>query len=161
MADRHLDGLVNIPTARDRYSRVWRARVSRVSGTSAWAVAAGLAPGSEFGPCDTRGLRLSVGDSVLLSFNAGDARDPVLVRRLQASEIPVLKHAEDVGDGAATSFAVTHGLGTRDVAVTVYDNSSPYGEISPSAVERDTVDQVTVTFGVAPAAGAYRVIVLG
>lgn len=161
MADRHLDGLVNIPTARDRYGRVWRARVSRTSGTSAWVVAAGIAPSNEFGPCDTRGLRLSVGDSVLLAFNAGDARDPVIVRRLQRVEIPALKHAEDIGDGVATSYAVTHNLGTRDVAVTVYDNSSPFGTIAPSSVERDTVDQITVTFGVAPGTDAYRVIVLG
>lgn len=161
MADRHLDGLVNIPNAQDRYDRVWRGKVSRVSGTSAWVVIAGLAPTHEFGPCDTRGLRLAAGDRVLTSFNAGDAQDPVIVRRLQMPEVPVLRHAETVGNGTDSAYVVTHNLATRDVAITVYEQGAPYGEITPASVERTTVDQVTVTFGAPAAVDAYRVVVMG
>ena len=43
--------------------------------------------------------------------------------------IAVRKYAADVGDGVATSYTVSHNLGTKDVIVSVYDNSSPYAEV--------------------------------
>lgn len=66
-----------------------------------------------------------------------------------------------IGDGAATSFPINHNLGTRDVQVSSYFNSSPFGRCHLS-VEHTTINQVTVRTGnTVLAAGAVRVVVVG
>jgi len=74
---------------------------------------------------------------------------------------PVLSRvaAKSVGDGSATSFAVTHNLGTRDVAVQVYDAAS-YDTVIADVV-RTSTSVVTVSFASAPSSNAYRVVVTG
>ena len=59
--------------------------------------------------------------------------------------------------GGATSIAVTHNLGTRDVMVQLYDNSS-YDTVYAD-VTRNTTDQVTVDFTTAPTAGDIRILI--
>ena len=66
-------------------------------------------------------------------------------------------YAANVGDGSATSFALTHSLGTRDVVVSIYDNTT-YEEVITDVVLTST-SVVTVTFAVAPASNAYRVVI--
>jgi hypothetical protein len=61
---------------------------------------------------------------------------------------------------APYTFTATHNLGTRDVTVAVYSNSSPYGEVEVD-VDHTSVNTVTLTFAVAPTAGAYRVVITG
>ena len=51
--------------------------------------------------------------------------------------------ADTIGDGSSTSIAVTHNLGTRDVIVQIYDNSS-YDTVRAEVV-RNTTNQVTIT----------------
>ena len=67
--------------------------------------------------------------------------------------------AESVGNASATSFTITHGLGTRDVSVQVYDNAS-YDTVIADVVRTDT-DTCTVSFSSAPASNAYRVVLVG
>jgi len=74
--------------------------------------------------------------------------------------VVVRKYAASIGDGAATSYTVTHDLGTRDVQVTVYDNSSPYAEVVVD-VQHATTNTITVLFSVAPTSNQYRVVVQG
>ena len=74
------------------------------------------------------------------------------------SAVVVSKYAASVGDGAATSYIVTHNLNTRDVIVTVYDNSSPYAEVITD-VAHTSVNTVTIAFSVAPTSNQYRVVV--
>lgn len=57
----------------------------------------------------------------------------------QAATAPV---ELDMGNGSATSFAITHNFGTRAVRVTVYRNSSPWDEID---VYNERTDTNTVT----------------
>jgi hypothetical protein len=59
--------------------------------------------------------------------------------------------------GGATSIAVTHNLGTRDVMVQLYDVSS-YDTVYAD-VTRNTVNQVTVDFTTAPSAGDIRILI--
>jgi hypothetical protein len=61
---------------------------------------------------------------------------------------------------APYTFTATHNLGTRDVTVAVYSNSSPYAEVEVD-VDHTSVNAVTLTFAVAPTAGAYRVVITG
>lgn len=69
------------------------------------------------------------------------------------------KYSTSVGNAAATSFAVTHNFNTRDVVVNVYDNAT-YDTVEVDVVRTD-VNTVTVSFTVAPASNAYRVVVIG
>lgn len=66
-------------------------------------------------------------------------------------------YAANVGNTSATSFALTHGLGTRDVIVSIYDNTT-FEEVITDVVLTST-SVVTVSFAVAPALNAYRVVI--
>jgi hypothetical protein len=66
-------------------------------------------------------------------------------------------YAANVGNASATSFALTHGLATRDVIVSIYDNTT-FEEVITDVVLTSTA-VVTVTFAVAPALNAYRVVI--
>ena len=74
----------------------------------------------------------------------------------------VRKFASDITTTAEApyTFTATHNLGTRDVSVAVYSNSSPYGEVEVD-VDHTSTTVVTLTFAVAPTAGAYRVVITG
>lgn len=74
--------------------------------------------------------------------------------------VVVRKYATNVGDGTAVAYTITHNLNTRDVIVTLYDNSSPYAELICD-VEHTTVNTVTLRFSVAPTSNQYRVAVQG
>lgn len=60
---------------------------------------------------------------------------------------------------SATSIAVTHNLGTLDVQVQVYEIAT--GETVECDVTRNTINQVTLGFAVAPTANSLRVVVQG
>ena len=70
------------------------------------------------------------------------------------------RYAVNVGNTMDTSFVITHDMGSKDCMVQVRENDSPYGQVQVD-VEYTTIDSVTVTFASAPAANAYRVIVIG
>jgi hypothetical protein len=66
--------------------------------------------------------------------------------------------AQDIGDGVATSFTVSHNFSTFDVIVQVYEVST--GTQIYTDVQRSAADDVTVGFGAAPTSGQYRVLVI-
>lgn len=74
-----------------------------------------------------------------------------------ATQISDNSYAASIGNGSSTSIAVTHGLGTRDVIVQLFDNAN-YDTVYADVVRTDT-NTVTVTFAVAPSSNAYRVLV--
>lgn len=67
------------------------------------------------------------------------------------------KYASSIG--GATTIAVTHNLGTKDVVVTVRENSSD--AVVECDITMTDTNTVTLGFAVAPAAGALRVVVVG
>ena len=69
------------------------------------------------------------------------------------------KASANVGNGSATSFAITHNLNSRDVVVNVYDNSS-FDTVETDVVRTDA-NTVTVSFATAPTNNAYRVVIVG
>lgn len=73
--------------------------------------------------------------------------------------VTVRKFAQDVGNGAATSIAVTHGLNTLDVQVQLVEIST--GATVECDVVRNSVNQVTLGFTTAPANNSLRVLVQG
>jgi hypothetical protein len=75
------------------------------------------------------------------------------------ASIAARKYSANLGNGAATAIAVTHGLGTKDVAVSLRRNSDDAGFLTDwVATDANTV---TLTFAVAPASNAHRVTVIG
>jgi len=69
------------------------------------------------------------------------------------------KYVVNVGNSASTVFALTHNLGTRDVTVQVFDNST-YETVEVD-IARTSTTVTTVTFAVAPSTDAYRVVITG
>jgi len=74
------------------------------------------------------------------------------------SSVVVSKFATNVGDGSATSYTITHNLGTRDVIVSVYEGSGSYAEVICD-VNHATTNTITLLFSVAPTLDQYRVVV--
>ena len=62
-----------------------------------------------------------------------------------------------IRDRSATSIAVTHNLGSRDVTVQLYDNSS-YDTVYADVVRTDT-NTVTIGFTSAPSNNDIRVLI--
>jgi hypothetical protein len=72
--------------------------------------------------------------------------------------VVVTKYAADVGNGSSQSITVSHNLGTKDVIVSVYDNTAPYAEVICD-VEHTSTTAITLNFTVAPTSNQYRVVV--
>ena len=70
------------------------------------------------------------------------------------------KYAQAFGDGAATSFAIPHSLGTQDVVVSVYTNSGVFDEVFCD-VQHTNANTVTLLFSVAPTTNQFRVAIVG
>ena len=70
------------------------------------------------------------------------------------------KYVSVIGDASNTSFDVVHNLGTRDVTVQVYQNSSEYDIVETDVKNKDG-NTVTVSFTDAPSVNAYKVVIVG
>jgi hypothetical protein len=80
-----------------------------------------------------------------LKLNAWTGR----VRRAQST----------IGDGSATQFDVNHNFATRDVVVQVYQASGSYEQVNCD-VSLPNTNTARLNFAAAPAANAYRVVVM-
>lgn len=96
------------------------------------------------------GSTLDVGQGTGITVNADDVAID--------TSVVVRKYAADIGDGSSTAIVVTHSLGTRDVTVSVHDNSTPWAELYAD-VEKTSINTITLRFAVAPTSNQYRVVV--
>ena len=87
-----------------------------------------------------------------------DALKVVTPATLAGSAYASRKFNANVGDGTATSYAVTHNLNTRDVQVEVYRNSGNFDDVLVE-IQRTSVNVVTLVFDTAPAANGFRVMI--
>jgi hypothetical protein len=69
------------------------------------------------------------------------------------------KYATTLG-ASATSYTITHNLGTTDVTVQIFEAALPYAQVEADVL-RNNANSVTVNFAIAPSAGEYRVVVVG
>ncbi|MAR57238.1 MAG: hypothetical protein CMM93_08655, partial [Rickettsiales bacterium] len=80
--------------------------------------------------------------------------------KTKLSSSPVKVTGTITGDGSATSFAITHSLNTKDLLVSMREDSSD-NNIFPD-VNFNTVNQLTISFATAPAtAKIYEVTIIG
>lgn len=73
---------------------------------------------------------------------------------------PTLRFSVDVGDNSSTAIVITHNLGTRDVQVQLYRNSTPWDTVLCD-VERTTTNTCTLRFTTAPTTNQFRAVVQG
>ena len=69
------------------------------------------------------------------------------------------KFIATIGDGTTTAIAVTHNLGTADVIAQVRDATT--NAVVECDVVQTSTTVTTFTFTVAPATGAYKVVIIG
>lgn len=120
---------------------------------------------------DTKGLviageeKLSIAD--IEDFNKADyvpatiegSSNQVLVTDEDGKVTTVAhKYVQAIGNGSATTFAVVHNMGTKDVIVQV-STADTYEVVYANTVITD-INTVTLTFAQAPATEAYRVIII-
>jgi hypothetical protein len=118
-------------------------------GGNAYTAGAGLVGATTFDVGAGTGITVAA-DSVALDTTYADAR-----YALKAAG--ALRLGGNVT--AAVSTVVTHNFNTRDVLVDVYRVAAPYDSVEVD-VERTDLNNVTVRFATAPAAGEYRVVVM-
>jgi hypothetical protein len=112
------------------------------------------ASGAEIKLATTSGLNLSSD----LAVGAGNGISVLTNTVAIDSTVVVSKYAVSIGDGAATSYTVTHNLNTRDVIVSVYESSGSYAEVICD-INHATANTITLLFSVAPTSNQYRVVV--
>ena len=125
-----------------------------------------------FAPSSTGGLETGAGGGAIklqtnsglattsngLAVGAGTGISVVTGTVAIDTAVVARKYSALVGDGSATSFTVTHSLGTRDCIVQVY-TASDYTQVETD-VTRSTTSAVTIAFTTAPTSNQYRVVVL-
>jgi hypothetical protein len=112
--------------------------------------------GAEIKLATTSGLSLSSD----LAVGAGNGISVLTNTVAIDTAVVVSKYAANVGDGAATSYTITHSLGTKDVIVSLFDNSSPYAEVVAD-IQHTSTSAITLVFSTAPTSNQYRVVVHG
>lgn len=112
-------------------------------------------------PSENAGIEVERGDStnVALRWNEGDDDWEVTTDGSNYYNISTAADSfkTSIGDGSATSYTVTHNLGSRDVLVELYDASSYETVIAD--VTRTSTSVVTIAFTVAPTSNDIRVLI--
>ncbi len=70
------------------------------------------------------------------------------------------RFTSDIGDGSATSFTLTHNLGSRALQVSVYRNSGNYDQID-CEVRHTSTSALTLVFTSAPTSNQFTAVVTG
>jgi len=78
--------------------------------------------------------------------------------KFKTSSLRAKQYAADLGDGAATSYTITHNFNTRDIVVMVRQNAGNY-EAVECEVRINNVNSIDLLFAAAPTTNALRVII--
>lgn len=114
---------------------------------------------------------VSTSNGVIFEGNVADANEVTLIAGTVSADrtitlpdatgtvqlVQTSTFAADIGDGSATSIAVTHNLNSQDVMVQLFDKSSL--DTVYADVVRTSVNVVTVDFSVAPTTNDIRVLI--
>jgi len=111
-------------------------------------------------PTADAGIRVERGDSADVEVLWNETSDNwTLTNNGTNYHAITRKFSTTVGNGSLTQIPVTHNLGSREVAVNVYDSTT--FETVECDVVRTSTSVVTLGFSVAPTSGAFTVVVVG
>ena len=111
-------------------------------------------------PTADAGIRVERGDGADVEILWNETNDNWTLSNNGTNYHPITrKFSSTIGNGSLTQIPVTHNLDTRIVTVEVYD-SATYNTVECDVVRTSTT-VVTLGFTVAPAAGAYTVVIVG
>ena len=117
-------------------------------------------------PSENAGIEVERGTEANVQFRWNEADDDWEFQAYNHAGTPALTtykvpttYVTSIGDGTNTSYTVTHNLGSRDVTVQLYDNSS-YDTVYADIVRTDT-NTLTISFSSnsIPASNDIRVLV--
>jgi len=117
-------------------------------------------------PTENAGIEVERGTETNVEFRWNEADDDWEFQAYNHAGTPALTtykvpttYVTSIGDGTNTSYTVTHNLGSRDVTVQLYDNSS-YDTVYADVVRTDT-NTLTISFSSnsIPASNDIRVLV--
>ena len=111
-------------------------------------------------PTADAGIRVERGDGADVEILWNETNDNWTLSNNGTNYHPITrKFSSAIGNGSLTQIPVTHNLDTRIVTVEVYD-SATYNTVECDVVRTSTT-VVTLGFTVAPASGAYTVVIVG
>lgn len=111
-------------------------------------------------PSTDAGIRVERGDAADVEVLWNETQDKwTLTNDGTNYHAIVRKHAQTLST-SATSYTITHNLGTDDVTVQVFETGGSKEQVEVG-VEHTSSSVVTLQFAVAPTAGAYRVVITG
>lgn len=154
----------------DKYGRVTAAENKGYTTNTGTVTSVGLTDGGGLtitgSPITTSG-NITVGHTNSVTAQGTQAVYPIKIDAnghisAYGTAVTILKKyaANITGDASKTSFTITHNLGTRDITIQVYDNST-YEEVIVDTVRTNTTT-ATISFAKAPASGkVYRVVCIG
>ena len=156
-ATEFLNAVVSIDEGTTNAGTTWRQTAVNITvGTTAIAFAA-FATGAAAATTGTPGIAALATQG---EVDAGAVTNKIVTpATLAAAANAKKKFSAAVGDGSATSYTITHNLNTVDVTVAVFVVATGAEVICD--VNRTSVNAVQLVFASAPAASAYRVVILG
>jgi hypothetical protein len=111
-------------------------------------------------PSADAGLKVNRGTSADVEVLWNEAADQWTLTNDGTNYHEITRKYKTTLNTSATSYTVTHNLGTKDIVTAIYEVASPYAQIEAD-VEHTSDSVVTIKFAVAPASGEYRVVVIG
>lgn len=146
------EGTVNADTA---WVNTTNAPITLGTTATVWVQFSGLGQVTAGNGLTKTGNTIDVVAGTGMVANAND----VAVLRTDANGRVAIRYSQTYGDGAATSYTITHNLNTLDVIVQVFLVAD--GVQAEVDVVHATVNTVTLIHATAPASNAYKVVVLG
>ena len=111
-------------------------------------------------PVANAGIEVERGTSTNVSVLWNEADDAWTLTNDGTNFHSVVRKYSETLSTSATSYTITHNLGTRDILVQVYEVASPYASVETD-VEHTSTTTATIRFATAPSSGAYRVVISG
>jgi hypothetical protein len=111
-------------------------------------------------PLANAGIEVERGTSTNTSIIWNETDDKWTLTNNGANYHAITRKYVETLSTSATSYTVTHNLGSTDVLVQVSEVASPYAKVETD-VELTSDSAVTIKFATAPSSGAYKVVVIG
>lgn len=111
-------------------------------------------------PAANAGLEVERGTSTNTSIIWNETDDKWTLTNNGSNYHAITRKYVETLSTSATSYTVTHDLGSSDVLVQVSEVASPYSKVETD-VELTSDSAVTIKFATAPSSGAYKVVVIG